>query len=140
MSINENCEKHIKALREFNKDLTTRYTTRRISFYNREDMPFTFSLGCVETLSRNDSMSIYSEEEMIDERYETLEAQLREVPRRLHSVVKKSRMGTGSAPIKLHSKVSRYKSIVEPRKLSQPFRVVGCEGEENSEFKHPLGN
>lgn len=139
MGISENCEKHIKSLQEFNNDVATRYMTRRITFNNRDDTPFTFSLGFVETISQNDNMSVYSEEEMSDERFETLEAQLREVPRKFTNVVKKSRMGTGSAPLKLHSKASRYKSIVEPRKMSQPFRIVGSEGEENAEFKHPLG-
>lgn len=139
MNISENSEKYIKSLREYNRDNGNRYTTRRISFFNREEVPAMFSLGYVETISQNDNMQFYSEEEVVDERFETLEAQLKEVPRKNSVVVKKAKLGTANAPLKLHVKVSRYKSIIEPRKFIQPYRVVGSEGEENAEFKHPLG-
>ena len=33
----------------------------------------------------------------------------------------------------------RFKSIIEPRKFFQPYKIIGGEGEENAEFKHPLG-
>lgn len=37
------------------------------------------------------------------------------------------------------SNKTRFKSIIEPRKFFQPYKIIGGEGEENSEFKHPLG-
>ena len=143
MNMNEGCEKYMKCLREYNKDVGTRYTTRRISFFNRDITENLYSLGYVETMSQNDngSSSFFSDDEILDDKYETLEMQLKQqAPRRTPSVISSRRVkfGPASVPLKLHAKV-RFKSIVEPRKFFQPYRIIGAEGEENSEFKHPLG-
>lgn len=137
MNINENCEKYANNLREYTKEVENRFITRRISFYNREDIPTKISLGYVETRSQNQSASFLSDEESIEEHFETLEAQLKEVPKSNHLIIKKSR--SANSAFKFYNKVHRHKSIVETRKFSQPYRIIGSEGEEISEFKHPLG-
>jgi hypothetical protein len=141
MNMNEGCEKYIKCLREYNKDIGTRYTTRRISFFNRDITENLYSLGYVETMSQNDNNngSFFSDDDVLEDKYETLEMQLKQIPRRQPSVTtRRVKFGPANMPLKLHAKV-RFKSIVEPRKFFQPYRIIGAEGEENSEFKHPLG-
>lgn len=34
---------------------------------------------------------------------------------------------------------TKFKSLLEPRKFFQPYKVIGSEGEGSSEFRHPLG-
>lgn len=167
MSINENCEKYLKCLREYTKDINTRYTTRRISFFNRDIVENMYSLGYVETVSQNDNGSIFSEDEHQhpqqqqqqqqpnEEKYETLEMQLKQVPRRNpSSFTRKNKHLNGNGGggpgtiqnqlVKYHPK-ARSKSIIDIRNdtkknfLSFNNKVIGSEGEENSEFKHPLG-
>lgn len=138
INMSENCENYIKALKEYNKDNEDRYLTRRISFINQEDLlTVNFSLGYVETMCKEDNTTDYSEEEeeteLTDDKYESLEAQLKEIPTKNQLVMKKTKA------VKINSKIGRYKTIVESRKLSQNYRIIGSEGDDYSEFKHPLG-
>lgn len=138
MEMSESCEKYMKFLKEFNKDINNRYTTRRISFFNRDIADNLFSLGYVETITNQDG-SFFSDEEINEEKYETLEMQLKQVPRRNPSVLRKHKSSYSSNfHIKFQHK-TRFKSIVEPRKFFQPYKIIGSEGEDSAEFKHPLG-
>ena len=99
-----------------------------------------FLLGYVETVSQQDSNPFFSDEDKIEEKYETLEMQLKQVPRRNISLIRRSKYPvTTNIPVKLPPSKQRFKSIIEPRKMFQAYKIIGCEGEENSEFKHPLG-
>jgi hypothetical protein len=146
MNMHAACESYIKNLKEYSRDIQSRYMTRRISFFNRDIAENLYSLGYVETVTQQEGVngssgrgSFFSDDEIIDEKYETLEMQLKQIgPRRNVPIVRKSKFSHSSIPIKLTSK-SRFKSIIEPRKFFQPYKIIGCEGEEISEFKHPLG-
>ena len=78
-----------------------------------------------------------------EDNYETLEMQLRHTytPKKNPCPTKKNIFQNPSIQekIKANSK-QRSKSIIEPRKFFQPYKIIGGEGEENSEFKHPLGD
>ncbi len=142
MEINENCDKYLEILTEFVKDAHARYTSRKISFFSRDIPPDnTLTLGYVETQSHQDGCSSFVFEEE-NEKYETLEMQLKQIPKRNLSSIRRSKHY--HAPITMPPKVphgskTRCKSIVEPRKLLTPYKIIGTEGEENAEFKHPLG-
>lgn len=137
--MSENCEKYIKILKEYNKDTSTRYTTRRISFFNRDIADSLYSLGYVETMSKQDGVPFFSDEDISEEKYETLEMQLKQIPRRNQSILRRNKYVPTNLPIKLNSSKARFKSIIEPRKFFQPYKIIGSEGEDSSEFKHPLG-
>lgn len=138
MNIAEKCEKYLTVLNEINKDLANRYVSRRISFFNREIPENFYSLGYVETIVQQDGALFLTDEDLNDEKYETLEMQLKQVPKRNQSILRKHKYVPSSLQIKLHSK-ARSKSIIEPRKFFQPYKIIGSEGEDNGEFKHPLG-
>ena len=153
MKMSESCERYANEIRDFSRDLHTRYVTRRISFFNRDIAESLYSLGYVETIIQQESSGIIinhngfgKTDEMIptdipitnDEKYETLEMQLKQMPRRNANLSRKNKF-SHNIPIKLTAK-QRFKSIIEPRKFFQPYKIIGSEGEDASEFKHPLGN
>ncbi len=92
--------------------------------------------GCDAFL--NDNCIHLSNNDLNEEKYETLEMQLKQIPRRNTSLMKKNKFPHANIQIK-HTNKQRFKSIIEPRKFFQPYKIIGCEGEESSEFKHPLG-
>ena len=164
MEMNETCEKFIHNLGEFISNLQARYITRRISFSDREMAENFYSLGYVETVSQQDEIHSnklvggsvmvgvgggeaflienginLSSIDLNEEKYETLEMQLKHIPRRNASLIRKNKFPHANIQVK-HVSKQRFKSIIEPRKFFQPYKIIGCEGEENSEFKHPLGN
>ena len=71
---------------------------------------------------------------------ETLEMQLsKQMPRRSGSVIRRNKFNPVNLSIKLPTR-HKFRSILEhPRRMLQSFKVIGCEGEGNGEFKHPLG-
>lgn len=72
--------------------------------------------------------------------YETLEMQLTQVSKKNSPKIKKSKSQHTNVQDKIrNSGKNKFKSIIEPRKFFQPYKIIGGEGEENSEFKHPLG-
>jgi hypothetical protein len=136
--MSDSCEKYTRSLKEFTRDLNTRYMNRRISFYNRDIAESLFSLGYVETVSQQEGSCFFSDEDHKEETYETLEMQLKQIPRRNTSLIRRAKYQNSNLPVKLPAK-NRFKSIIEPRKLFQAYKIIGSEGEETSEFKHPLG-
>lgn len=148
MKLNEECEKYIKCLQEYNKDANIRNTSRKISFFCRDIAENNYSLGYVETISRNVNNLFFSDEEeneAIDEKYETLEMQLKQFPKinllchgNKNQSVSSHDSNSSTQLNKIHTK-PKYKTIVEPRKFFQSSKVIGSEGENISEFKHPLG-
>ena len=75
-----------------------------------------------------------------DEIYETLEMQLTQIPKINSPHIKKAKFLHSSIQEKSrNSGKNKFKSIIEPRKFFQPYRIIGGEGEETSKFKHPLG-
>lgn len=139
--MSESCEKYTKCIRDFSRDLQTRYMTRRISFFNKDIAENLYSLGYVETVSQQEGAgSFFSDDELNEEKYETLEMQLKQIPRRNASLIRKNnKYSPVSIPVKMPAK-NRFKSIIEPRKFFQPYKIIGSEGEDTAEFKHPLGN
>ena len=136
--MSNSCEKYMNQLKEYSSDSQNRYINRRISFYNRDLGDNFYSLGYVETTSHQESGSLFSDEDVsLENRFETLEMQLKRTPRRNLSLIRKTRYNPTSFTIK--SAKSRYRSILEPRKLFQPHKIIGAEGEDNAEIKHPLG-
>ena len=136
----ENCDKYIEAIKEFSKNAHNRYINRKISFFNRDVPDSYLTLGYVETLSQHDGSSFIFDDDQIEDKYETLEMQLKQVPKR--TVTPSIRRSKYHAPINYTTKLpsrTRFKSIIEPRKLSSQYKIVGSEGEGAEEFKHPLG-
>ena len=136
----ENCDKYIEAIKEFSKNAHNRYINRKISFFNRDVPDSYLTLGYVETLSQHDGSSFIFDDDQIEDKYETLEMQLKQVPKR--TVTPSVRRSKYHAPINYTTKLpsrTRFKSIIEPRKLSSQYKIVGSEGEGAEEFKHPLG-
>ena len=85
-----------------------------------------------------------------EDKYETLEMQLKPTQppkQRRYSYSRRLKVSNQSSsvhyvPIKLVNSKNpspKSKSVLEPRKFFQPYKIIGCEGEENSEFRHPLG-
>jgi hypothetical protein len=92
-------------------------------------------------MSQQDGGSLFSDDEKTEEKYETLEMQLKQVPRRNISLIRRSKYPISiNMPAKIPPSKQRFKSIIEPRKMFQAYKIIGSEGEETSEFKHPLGN
>jgi hypothetical protein len=138
--ITENCDKYIGIIKEFTQNAHTRYINRKISFFNRDVPDSYLTLGYVETLSQHDASSFIFDEEQNDEKYETLEMQLKQVPKRtLPPSIRRSKYHT---PVNYTTKLpsrTRFKSIIEPRKLYSQYKIVGSDGEGAEEFRHPLG-
>lgn len=92
MNMHKTCENYIKSLKEYSRDIQSRYMTRRISFFNRDIAENLFSLGYVETVTAMEHGSsgrgsFFSDDEIIDEKYETLEMQLKQIgPTRRNNV------------------------------------------------------
>jgi hypothetical protein len=160
MEMTDGCLKYVNNLAEFTRDLSTRYMTRGISFFDREIPDALYSLGYVETITHQDTacVSMFSDDEasssssgtLVEDKYETLEMQLKHqiqpVRHRNFSYNRRIRYGgnhqalANHPPVRLTNTRSRFaKSVLEPRKFFQPYKVIGCEGEEAAEFKHPLG-
>jgi hypothetical protein len=61
----DSCLKYADSLAEYTRDLSTRYMTRRISFFDREIGDALYSLGYVETITHQDGacVSIFSDGE-----------------------------------------------------------------------------
>jgi hypothetical protein len=137
----ENCDKYIEIIKEFTKNAHNRYMNRKISFFNRDVPDSYLTLGYVETLSQHDGSSFIFEEDLNEEKFETLEMQLKQVPKRtMPPSIRRSKYHTpANFSTKLPSR-TRFKSIIEPRKLSTQYKIVGSEGEGPEEFKHPLGS
>ena len=67
--------------------------------------------------------------------------QLKQVPRRNISLIRRTKYPISvNSPAKHAPSKHRFKSIIEPRKMFQAYKIIGSEGEDNAEFKHPLGN
>ena len=138
----EVCENHTKTLKEYGRCFQETNSTRRISFFNRDIPDNLYSLGYVETVSQQEGGSFFSDDDnnKNEEKYETLEMQLKQVPRRNISLIRRSKYPISmSSPAKHTPSKHRFKSIIEPRTMFQAYKIIGSEGEENSEFKHPLG-
>lgn len=91
-------------------------------------------------MSQQDGGSLFSDDDKTEEKYETLEMQLKQVPRRNISLIRRSKYPiSANMPLKVPPSKHRFKSIIEPRKMFQAYKIIGSEGEETSEFKHPLG-
>lgn len=78
-----------------------------------------------------------------EEKYETLEMHVK-TPNRPRSksssfLCKKSKSHTNVEKANKSISKQKNKSIVEPRKFFQGYKIIGGEGEDTSEFKHPLG-
>ena len=135
MEMLENCQIYSEKVRELSKNLNVKVEWKRISFFNHDPNHNSLSLGYVDIGTPPE----LSEEENSEEKYETLEMQLRQIPRRNSSMLRKNRNSVASVAIKVSMK-NRVKNIIEPRKLFQNYKIVGREGHEDGEFRHPLGN
>ena len=113
--MNENCDRHLENLKEYSKNLQQHFTTKKISFFNRDIAQNFLTIGYIETLSLQDSFSFVSEDENDQgEKYETLEMSMKQMPKRnaLSSISRNSKYQT---PITLNPKINnrmRCKSII----------------------------
>jgi len=161
MEMSLNCSKFIEKLSHFVADFKSRYATRQINFVLADhDLGTILSLGYVQTTSDEDNKpskspppkeSAYIDLNSNEDKYETLEMQLKQQTPNNRQLSKSTSFNKrvnkfpSVSQIKDNSNVSkkeakqRFKSIIEPRKFFQPYKIIGGEGEENSEFKHPLG-
>jgi DNA-binding beta-propeller fold protein YncE len=190
MSVTEKCSSYLTNLKEFSRDLTNRYMTRRISFYDRDIADTLYSLGYVETVTHQDGeISILSSDDTDDSccstfilthnnyktkdeppkeisksenannsKYETLEMQLIQTPKRNYNssyTNRRIKLGQSapntsvnrdsnlvSIPVKYSppkTSMVKFKNLLEPRKYLYPYKVIGSEGDEHSQFRHPLG-
>jgi len=78
-----------------------------------------------------------------DEKYETLEMHVKP-PVRTRSksssfLCKRPKSHGNVDKVNKSSSKNKNKSIVDPRKFFQGYKIIGGEGEDSSEFKHPLG-
>ena len=97
-----------------------------------------FTLGKVEIRSKDSSNNL-TDDEFFEERIETYEVQFKPVIKRNISapINKKTKQISHSIGIKITGK-DRLKSIIDSKK-TQGLKLIGREGLDDGEFRHPLG-
>lgn len=130
----KNCEVYSKRLQEHIQSQQTNVQKKKLNF-EAHDINFDgFSLGKVEIKCKESASQ--AEEEFFEEKNESQEVQIKPITRRNASATRKHRY-LSSIGIKLSGK-DRLRNIIESKKL-QSFRLIGREGLDDGEFRHPLG-
>lgn len=131
----KNCEVYGKRLQDHVQSQQTNVQKKRLLF-EQHDINFDgFSLGKVEIKSKESQSQ--AEDEFFEEKGESShEVPVKPITRRNASATRKHRY-LSSIGIKLSGK-DRLRNIIESKRL-QSFRLIGREGLDDGEFRHPLG-
>ncbi len=147
-----NCDMYAKKVKDFLKDLTNRMAHNKIEFFDsiNTNCVECFSLGHVEICcaTTRTSNGLAYENEI---KQETLEMQLKQITKlnQQNLTVRRSNNGRGqlevasaaptTVPIKITTNKIQTKSVIDVKKFFQNHKIIGHEGSEDGEFRHPLG-
>ena len=133
--LKKNCEVYGKRLHDHVQSQLNNVQKKRLNFEPEEINFDGFSLGKIE-IKCQETVTLV-EGELFEEKNESQpEVPIRPITRRNASATRKHRY-LNSIGIKLSSK-DRLRNIIESKKL-QSFRLIGREGLDDGEFRHPLG-
>lgn len=133
MDMKKSCDSFTSSLISYSNESTG--VPRKLYFNGREHNMDDFSLGNIEIISQIDFMT--STDENYDDKPDSLEIHLAK-PRRQTSATRRNRNSTSIA-IKLNTKQVKPRNIIEPARRLHNFKIIGREGLEEGEFRHPLG-
>jgi hypothetical protein len=141
---------YAKKVKEFLKEISNRTVTNKIEFFDNipANNEACFNLGhveiCCATISNPKAVNIPIYENEVE--HETLELQLKHITKNNNQSLtvrckadSRSQIETSTVPIKFTPNRVQSKSVLDVQKFFQSHKIIGHEGTEDGEFRHPLG-